>query len=128
MINTIDWSAETIIYDITPQAMPEVLPTSATTINFQAAAQIDETPRSNPDTPIKLNFQTNTVIQTFGNLTTQQLNDITSQIDTVTNQLISSNVFQIKKSINYALASGPAHCSPMFYGKITDDYTKSLYE
>ena len=128
VINTIDWSAETIIYDITPQAMPEVLPTSATTINFQAAAQIDETPRSNPDTPIKLNFQTNTVIQTFGNLTTQQLNDITSQIDTVTNQLISSNVFQIKKSINYALASGPAHCSPMFYGKITDDYTKSLYE
>lgn len=126
IINTIDYTAESIIYDVTLQDMPEVLPTSATTINFQAAAQINETPRSNPDTPIKLNFQTNTVIQTFGNLTTQQLNDITSQIDTVTHQLISSNVFQVKKSVNYALSSGPAHCSPTFYNIY--GYTKSLYE
>ena len=125
-INIIDSTKESIIYDVTLQAMPEVLPTSATTINFQAAAQIDETPRSNPDTPIKLNFKTDTIIQTFGNLTTQQLNDITSQINTVTNQLVSSNVFQIKKSVNNGLSSGPAHCSPTFYNVY--GYTKSLYE
>jgi hypothetical protein len=127
LIRTIDYAAESTIYDVTLQVMPEVLPTSATTINFQAAAQSDETPRSNPSSPIFIDFQVGNTTQTFGNLTTAQINTIQSQSNTVTQQLISGNVFLTKKSVNYGLSSGPAHCSPMFYGKVLG-YTKSLYE
>jgi hypothetical protein len=115
-IRTIEQHYETIIYDITKQAMPEVLVASATTINFQAAAQMDETPRSNPDTPITLNFQVGTTTQTFGNLSDTQVNAIQSQVNTSTQQTNGANVFQTKKSVNYGLSSGPAHCSPTFYG------------
>lgn len=118
-LRTIEYHKETIIYDITKQDMPEKLEASATTINFQAAAQTDETPRSNPDTPMMINFQVGTTTQTFGDLTNNQVNAIQSQIDTTTKQSASGNVFQIKKSTNYGLSSGPAHWSPMFYGKVT---------
>ena len=117
-LRTIEYHKESIIYDITKQDMPEKLEASATTINFQAAAQTDETPRSNPDTPIILNFKVGTTTQTFGNLTNNQVNAIQSQINTTTKQSISGNVFQIKKSTNYGLSSGPAHYSPIFYGKV----------
>ena len=117
MIKNLNNTTESIIYDVTLQPMPEILPTSATTIDFQAAAQTAETPRSNPDTPIKLNFQVGTTTQTFGNLTTSQVNAIQSQSNTITQQSISGNVFLIKKTVNYGLSSGPSHSSPIFYGK-----------
>jgi len=99
--------------------MPEVLDEATTTIDFQATAQSDETPRSNPDTPMVLNFQVGTTTQTFGNLSNSQVNAIQNQVNTSTQQANSGNVFQIKKSTNYGLTSGPAHCSPVFYGKVT---------
>lgn len=118
-LRTIEHHYETIIYDMTVQAMPETLDVTATTIDFQATAQSDETPRSNPDTPITLNFQVGTTTQTYGNLTDTQVNAIQTQVNTSTQQANSGNVFQTKKSTNYGLTSGPAHCSPTFYGKVT---------
>lgn len=118
-MRTIEYHYETIIYDMTVQAMPETLDVTATTIDFQATAQSDETPRSNPDTPITLNFQVGTTTQTYGNLTDSQVNAIQTQVNTSTQQANSGNVFQIKKSVNYGLSSGPAHCSSIFYGKAT---------
>lgn len=118
-LRTINPSYETIIYDITKQPMPEVLDEATTTIDFQATAQTDETPRSNPDTPLVVNFQVGTTTQTYGNLSTSQVNAIQTQINTNAQQSNSGSVFQIKKSINYGLTSGPAHCSPIFYGKTT---------
>lgn len=118
-MRTIEYHYETIIYDMTVQAMPETLDLTATTIDFQATAQSDETPRSNPDTPITLNFQVGTTTQTYGNLTDSQVNAIQTQVNTSTQQANSGNVFQTKKSVNYGLSSGPAHCSSIFYGKAT---------
>ena len=115
-LRTIEYHYESIIYDVTKQPMPEVLEQSATTIDFQAAAQTDETPRSNPDSPITLDFQVGTTTQTFGNISNTQINAIQSQINTSNSNNISTNVFQIKKGVNYGLSSGPAHCSPVFYG------------
>ena len=129
-MRTIEYHYETIIYDMTVQAMPETLDLTATTIDFQATAQSDETPRSNPDTPITLNFQVGTTTQTYGNLSDTQVNAIQTQVNTSTQQANSGNVFQTKKSVNYGLSSGPAHCSSIFYGKatFTDPITQSQYE
>jgi hypothetical protein len=118
-MRTIEYHYESVIYDITKQSMPETLDVSATTIDFQATAQSDETPRSNPDTPITLNFQVGTTTQTYGNLSDTQVNAIQTQVNTSTQQANSGDVFQIKKSTNYGLSSGPAHCSHIFYGKAT---------
>ena len=118
-MRTIEYHYESIIYDITKQSMPETLDVTATTIDFQATAQSDETPRSNPDTPITLNFQVGTTTQTYGNLSDTQVNAIQTQVNTSTQQANSGDVFQIKKSTNYGLSSGPAHCSHIFYGKTT---------
>ena len=118
-LRTIEYHYETIIYDMTVQAMPETLDVTATTIDFQATAQSDETPRSNPDTPITLNFQVGTTTQTYGDLTDSQVNAIQTQVNTSTEQANSGNVFQTKKSVKYGLSSGPAHCSSIFYGNAT---------
>ena len=117
-LRTIENTYQSIIYDVSKEPMPDNLQASASTINFQAAAQINETPRSNPGEPIIINFQVGTTTQTFGNLTQAQLDLIQSQIKS-NSASSSNNMFQTKKSINYGLSSGPGHSSPIFYGKIT---------
>ena len=124
-LRTINPSYQTIIYDVSLQPMPEVLDATLTTIDFQATAQSDETPRSNPDTPIVTNFQVGTTTQTFGDLTQNQVDAIQTQVNTLAQQSTSGNVFQVKKSTNYGLSSGPAHCSPTFYGKVTYNETEA---
>jgi hypothetical protein len=118
-LRTIENTYQSIIYDVSIEQMPEKLEASASTINFQAASQIDDTPRANPDTPIVLNLQVGSTTQTFGELTDNQLRLIQSQIDSLNKLANSSNVFEVKRSINYGLSSGPGHNSPIFYGKIT---------
>ena len=118
-LRTIENTYQSIIYDVSIEQMPEKLEASASTINFQAAAQIDETPRSNPSSPITLNFQVGTTTQTFGNLTQAQLDLIQSQINSSNSASGGNNIFQKRKSVNTGLSSGPGHSSPIFYGKIT---------
>jgi hypothetical protein len=122
-LRTIENTYQSIIYDVSIEQMPEILEASASTINFQAAAQIDETPRSNPSSPITLNFQVGTTTQTFGNLNQAQLDLIQSQINSSNSASGGNNIFQKRKSVNTGLSSGPGHSSPIFYGKITVNNT-----
>jgi len=126
-INTIDAGlSECIIYDVTFQPMPETLILSATSIDYQSNVDFEASLASNPSNPIEYNLSVNTPQQTFGNLTEQDINTISSNNENNNKQLLN-NPFATTKKYSYGISSGPAFCNPMFLGsvKIYDEWVRS---
>jgi hypothetical protein len=113
-----DSNVEIINLKLTSETPPEKLEASATTVNFQSLNQSDETPRSNSTQPLYYTYEVNKSIDSYGDITQQQLDTLNSQIS-IMNEDAGNNYFaSTTGTTSYGVYIANYNCSPESLGKV----------
>lgn len=118
-VEAYNFDVEVIRIKLTSETAPEKLEASATTVNFQSLSQTDETPRSNSTQPLYYTYEVNKSVDSYGDITQQQLDTLNSQVSTM-NASNSNNYFaSTTGTTSYGVYITNYNCSPEFIGKAT---------